>query len=275
MSYINLNGKLVESAELVLQAANRSFRYGYGLFETMLVVDGIIQLNNYHWKRLWQGMQQLKFVIPKLFTDLHLQDQVLRTVAKNRLDKLCRVRLQVFPGNGGLYDGDSFDAQYLIECFPLDEHITSFNENGLALGIADGLAKSNDALANLKTCNAAIYVHAALQAKENRWNDAFILNNAGHIIETTIANLFWVKNGIIYTTPLSEGCIAGVMRAYILDKAAEKSIEIKQKPLPVAELMGADEIFLTNAIRRVKWVKSAGDAVFSCTESQRISAIIF
>jgi branched-chain amino acid aminotransferase len=275
MASINLNGKFFQQDEPVLQAGNRSFRYGYGLFETVLVKEGVLQLKDYHWARLWQGMEELQFTIPKLFTASMLEEEVLRTVKKNKLEKLCRIRLQVFPGNGGLYDGDSFSPEYLIECFPLEEHISRLNEAGLTLGLAEGLAKANNSTAHLKTANGLIFALAARQAKQQKWNDALLLNNEGHIIESSIANVFWVKNSKIYTPPISEGCVAGVMRAYLLDKASEKGIEIGQKPLTVAELMDADEVFLTNAIRHIKWVRNIANTAFGNTEIQRFSGIIF
>lgn len=275
MAFINLNGKLFSAEEPVLQADNRSFRYGYGLLETMLVRDGVINLKEYHWARLWKGMELLGFAIPKLFTPDILEEQVLRTVKKNQLEKLCRVRLQVFPGNGGLYDGDSFALTYLVECFPLEEHITQLNEIGLTLGIAEGLVKTFDLTANLKSANGLIYALAARQAKTNKWNDALILNDRQYIVESSIANVFWVKNGKIYTPPLHEGCVAGVMRAYILDRALAQGIDIEQKALPVAELMDADEVFLTNAIRQIKWVANIADKAYGNAETQRFSGIIF
>ena len=275
MNYINLNGKLMEAAAPALRADNRAFRYGYGLFETMLIRDGAIQLKEYHWRRLWAGLEQLKFNVPRLFNPQVLEEEILKTVKKNKAESLCRLRLQVFPGNGGLYDGGSFGLHYLVECFPLEQHLTDINEVGLVLGIAQDVAKSNDALANMKTSNALVYATGARQAKENRWNDALIVNSKGHIIESAIANVFWLKNGKIYTPPLSEGCIAGVMRAYILDRAKEESIEIGEKALPVAELMEADEVFLTNAIRRIKWVRNIADTTFEGRETRRFSAIIF
>jgi branched-chain amino acid aminotransferase len=275
MAYINLNGKITESNDPALQAGNRAFRYGYGLFETILVKEGSIQLKEYHWQRLRAGMEQLRFTIPALLTSAKLEQEILRTVEKNKLQHMCRVRLQIFPGNGGLFDADSFKAEYLVECYPLEEHIIQLNETGLSLGIARGLVKQADDLSNLKSCSALVYAMAARQARDNKWNDAFILNTKGHIIETSIANVFWLKDDKIYTPPLSEGCIAGVMRAYILDKAAEKGIPIKEKALTAEDLLQADEVFLTNAIRRMKWVKTAENAAYGCTGTQRFSAIIF
>lgn len=237
----------------------------------MLVKDGAIQLESYHWERLFAGAAALHFDLPKLLTSQLLQAEVLRTVQRNKLEKLCRIRLQLYAGTGGLYDGKDQKPNYLIECFPLDEHITELNEIGLDLGIATGLQKSMDSLANLKSCNALIYALAARQAKENKWNDALILNTQGHIIETTITNIFWIKDQQVFTPPLSEGCVAGVMRRRLLELLPQIGYTVTEQPLTKELLMQADELFLTNAIRRLKWVKQLENKSFTNVTIRSIS----
>jgi len=258
LHYANLNGKITEAENAMVSANNRAFRYGYGLFETMLVMDGKIALRQYHWERLIAGLKALRLDLPKLLTTTVLEEEVLKTVRKNKLEQLCRVRLQVYADSGGLFDGHSNHPQYIIECFPLEEHTTQLNETGLVMGIAKGLMKANDSIANHKTTNALVYALAAQQVKENKWNDALILNNTGNIIETTIANIFWIKDNIIYTPPLSEGCISGVMRRYIIEHAS-----IIEQPLTHEDLKHADGVFISNAIRRIKWVAAIGDNIYS------------
>ncbi|OSZ82285.1 hypothetical protein CAP35_03185 [Chitinophagaceae bacterium IBVUCB1] len=258
MRYTNLNGKITDAQDAVVAADSRGLRYGYGLFETMLVRNGSIQLAHYHWERLFAGMKALYFDIPKLMTADALEAEVLKTVRKNKPESLCRVRLQVFADNGGLFDGNSQKPQYIIECYPLEEHTTLLNETGLVLGIAIGLQKAADGIANYKTSNALIYALAAQQAKQNKWNDALVCNTHGHIIESTIANLFWIKNNIIYTPPLTNGCVAGVMRRHIMDK-----LPVTEQSLDAATLATADGVFLTNAIRGIKWIARIGDASYT------------
>jgi len=166
--------------------------------------------------------------------------------------------MQVFASGGGLYGADSSKAGFVIECFPLEAEMYTLNENGLVAGVAIGIAKSADALSNLKSCNALVYAIAAKQAKENKWNDALICNTNGHIIESTIANIFWIKDNLIYTPPLSEGCVAGVMRRYIMERTT-----INEKALSIDELLQADEVFLTNAIRKIRWVGNIGTIYYS------------
>jgi branched-chain amino acid aminotransferase len=228
LQYTNINGKLISHTHAAVPANNRAFRYGHGLFETMLCVEGVLQLAEYHWQRLFDGMKQLYFDVPKLFTPVFLEAEVTKTITKNQLQKLCRVRLQVYPGNGGLYDAQNMHPQYVIECFPLEQSILQLNDTGLVLGIYGKAQKNSDALSNLKSCNALIYAVAAQYARAQKWNDALICNTAGNIIESTIANIFWVNDNQLYTPPLAEGCIAGVMRRHIM-----QSFEVRTTTFPI------------------------------------------
>lgn len=266
MQFTNYNGQLLPAADAMVPAGNTAFRYGNGLFETMLVRDGAIRLAAYHWERLWGGMEQLHFAAPLHFTPEVLQEQILRTVRKNGLLHLCRVRLQVFGSNGSIWGPDDNQLHYLIECYPLSDADMRLNENGLVCGIATGVSKNADSVSHLKTSNALVYAMAARQAKQNKWNDALVLNIYGRIVESAIANVFWVRDGMIYTPPVTEGCIEGVMRRHILTSLPD----ITEQPLTEAELMGADEVFLTNAIKGLRWIRTIEDASYNSNWAEKL-----
>lgn len=270
LQYININGHILPADRACTPIDNGAFRYGYGLFETMLVKDRQIMLQELHLERLMNGLRQLQLQLPPHTDANKLAANIQETVRKNQLQKLCRVRLQVYAGGGGLYGQDVAKAGYIIECFPLNDEATRFNTNGLHLGIAEGIAKSNDSLANLKSSNALVYAIAARQAKDNKWNDALVCNTNGNIIESTIANVFWVKGDTIYTPPLSDGCIAGVMRKHIMEQ-----VTVTEQPLTEALLMEADEVFLTNAIKQIKWVATIAGKHYTNTTSRRLAHQLF
>lgn len=270
MNYSNINGKIVLTADATVPVDNAAFRYGYGLFETMLVQDGAIRLGQYHWERLFAGLKQLYFNTPPLMTPQWLEEKVLRLVQKNRLESLCRVRLQMFAGGGGLYGLTTKQPIFVIECFPLEADTLLLNDNGLVAGIAEGLNKSMDTLSNLKSCNALVYAIGARQAKAQQWNDALICNTRGNITESTIANIFWVKNDNIYTPPLAEGCVAGVMRRHVL----ETIDGITEQALTKETLLDADEVFLTNAVKKIRWVGNIENKRFGCKRAREINGLL-
>jgi len=254
LDHINLNGKITTRTNAAIPVDNGAFRYGYGLFETMLVERGSIRLKEYHWERLFEGLKVLQLERPPLMTYEWMENEVLRTVKKNGAEGLSRVRLQLYAGGGGLYGMESAQPGFLIECFPLETDVLKLNEHGLVAGIADGINKSMDSLSNLKSCNALIYAIAARQAKANKWNDALVRNTNNNIVESTIANIFWIKDKVVYTPPLTEGCVAGVMRRHIMER-----ITVTEKELREEGLLLADEVFLTNAIKRIRWVEGIGN----------------
>ncbi|MES1198221.1 MAG: aminotransferase class IV [Chitinophagaceae bacterium] len=261
MNSIIVNGKVMPADEPVLMASNRGYRYGDGLFETMRVARGEIILASLHSERFFSGLTTLRYQIPKLLTFEKLQKEVLQLCQKNNCVESARVRLSVFRGNGGLYD-DLNELQYIIECWPMNESMNTINENGLWIDIYPDARKTVDKCSNLKSANYLPYVMAALYAKENKLNDCLLLNSYERICDATIANIFWVKDGIIFTPPLSEGCVAGVMRKYLLQRIPDTGYEIKEKELVIDELENADEIFLTNATYGIRWVKQFRDKFY-------------
>jgi branched-chain amino acid aminotransferase len=252
-----------------LMAANRSYRYGEGLFETMKVVKGKILLEDYHAERLFTGLNLLKFKIPASFTRQKINDEILKLCRKNNCDDQARVRLSVSGGSGGLFDSDE-KMQYIIECRPLSESVNSINVNGLVIGLYTEVRKSCDIFSNLKSANYLPYVLAARFANENKWNDCLMLNQHERICDATTANVFWIKDELVFTPPISEGCVAGVMRKYLLEKLPAAGYKLQEKRLESAELVLADEIFLTNAVYGLRWVKQFRDRIYSNIVAEKI-----
>ncbi len=82
-----------------------------------------------------------------------------------------------------------------------------------------------------------------------------LLNFNDKICETTIANIFIIKDMKVYTPSLKEGCIAGVMRRWLIENVKPFNNTIIEKEITVEELQQADEVFLTNSIYPISWVK--------------------
>ena len=118
--------------------------------------------------------------------------------------------------------------------------------------------------------NYLIYALAAQYAKAQHWNEAIILNQYGRICDTTIANIFFIKDGRIHTPGLSEGCVKGVMRTYLIEQLQKENISVEEGAYSNEDLLQADEIFLTNAIQGIRWVKSFGGKIYSCNKAAQM-----
>lgn len=267
MLSINLNGKLLAADAPVIQPDNRSFRYGEGLFETMRLHRGKIPLWEKHWYRLISSLPLLYFELPKHFTSKKLLDEVMHLAAKNNGSHASRIRISVFKGEGGVWETPSSSFNYLIQCWPLEQQDFYMNENGLDTGVFEAGRKTCDAFSHLKSNNYLLYAVAAQYAKQQKWNEAVVLNQHGRICDTTIANLFFVSGSEIHTPSLSEGAVEGVMRGYLLEQMQQTGISVQQGAYTVQDLQQADEIFLTNAFYGIRWVKQLGDQQYKFGQS--------
>jgi branched-chain amino acid aminotransferase len=260
--FISFNGKITPADQPVLQASNRSYRYGDGLFETMKLAQGKIRLEELHFQRLMKGLELLKFERPKLFTTGKLAAEIIQLAEKNQVRELGRVRLSVFRGNGGLYDADRA-LQYLIECWPLPDSFSRLNENGLEIGIYPDAPKPVNLFSGLKSANFLPYTMASIYAKENKLNDCLLLNQEGEIADSTIANLFICKEGQFITPGPEQGAVDGVMRNYLVREMRAAGYAVEEGPVSISALEAADEVFLSNAIHGVKWVRRFRDSIYT------------
>ena len=272
MNYFNYNGKFLKEGNTIIGADSRALRYGDGLFETMKIKNGKIELVDEHFARLWKGMQILQFDVPKYFSPEKLEEQIIALAKKNTHQSGARVRLSIIRGDGGLFDAKNHTPNFIIQTWPLPEGNGEWNSNGLVAGIYNDVKKSCDILSNLKHNNYLPYVLAALQAKKEKWNDAILLNAAGNICDSTIANIFLVKDKIIYTPALSEGCVAGVMRQALLQFLRANNYQLEERVITQVELFAADEVFFTNSMYNIRWVQSIADVDYANTLTQKIYA---
>lgn len=263
------NDKFFRSGEPVISAGNRGLRYGDGLFETMCIQNGRIMHAGFHFDRLFHGLSILQFECPKTFSAEMLTKKIQDLLRKNRHDENARIRLMVFRGAGGVFDAENHFPNYIIESWPLNEK-TGLNENGLVVDVFPDARKSCDQFSNLKSNNYLPSAMAALFAKKNKLNDAILLNAHERICESGIANLFIIKGQNIYTPPLSEGCVAGVIRRWLLEKFPPENYTVIEKSLSIDEVLDADELFLTNSIRPIRWVKYFGEKVFENKKTREI-----
>ena len=222
----------------------------------MLLQNGRIRLEHYHFDRLFDGLQFLGFVIPPAFHREGLRAQILDLCRENGNSTLSRIRLAVFRGEGGIFDPAGDLPHYIIESWPLPADATAFNHQGLIIDVFPDGRKACDLLANLKSNNYLLYALAARYARKNGLDDSLVLNSRERLADSAIANLFYVKKGRFYTPPLSEGGIAGVMRRHLLGNMPAAGFSIEEKPVTIEDLLAADEVFLTNALKGIRWVAS-------------------
>jgi len=258
LQYAAWNGKIVNENDIVISPNNRSFRYGDGCFETMKIVNGEILLQQLHFQRLFSSLDTLRFQKPPSFTAEALSGYIKEIVQLNGHSSLARVRLTIYRGDGSLYDFDN-SLHYIIQSWAGNSDSNHFNAKGFQLNIFADAKKTADLFSPIKSNNYLPYIMAAIQAKEQGLDDCIVCNAFNRIAEATIANIFIVTNGIIKTPLLSEGCVNGVMRKYLVNCFKKEGIPYAESEISVDELLEASEVFLTNATYGIRWVEKVGE----------------
>lgn len=258
------NGRLLDADTPLFDAANRGFRYGDGLFETIKVYKGAALLWPLHMQRLQNGMDTLGIRRPADFTG-HLLQQVLELCQHNRCSDSARVRI-------ALYRQVNDDAGWVVEAQPLAADAFAWHEEGWQLGVYRAVQKPVDILANLKTANYLLYTMAARAAQQQQVNECVVMNASNHVCDGSRTNIFLVQQQRLITPALTEGCVAGVMRNYLLQYCREQHLPVCERAVEAAELEMADEVFLTNAIQGLRWVRNYGKVRYGNTFSRTLYA---
>jgi branched-chain amino acid aminotransferase len=115
---------------------------------------------------------------------------------------------------------------------------------------------------------------ASLTAQEKGLDDVFMTNERGQVLETSNSNLFVVHNGVLYTPSIEDGCIAGTMRMQIINLALANNIKVYECPILPQNMLSADELFITNAIKGVKWVGGFRTKKYTNTMARRFVVLL-
>lgn len=248
MPLINLNGRLFPQDSPVLPASNRSFRYGDGLFESVRFDGCGFPLLHVHWQRLEEGMKALGLRPPGFWNAPFLREEILRILSEGGA---ARVRLAIFRSGEGSYAPETDEAAFLVEVFPLPACDSAITKSG----VIEKVSLAPSSFSAFKTSNSLPYVLASRIRQQNGWEEGVIMNMEGRLADGCHSNIFAVLDGKIATPPVSEGAIAGVMRSVVAGLAEKKETKVEIRPISRKELDQATEIWFSNAISGVRWVK--------------------
>jgi branched-chain amino acid aminotransferase len=254
MLYINNNGTVLTNEAPTIHAGNRGHVYGDGVFESIRIMNGKpINLDN-HIKRMIEGAKAIKLRIPVYFSTSFFEERIIELCKLSSITEGGRCRISLDRISGGAYRPESNDAVFFMEVYPYESNNFELNAKGLEIDQFTDIKKQKNCLSTYKTKSGLIYVMAAVHAVEKKLDDVLIVNDKGSILESSSCNLFVVSNGVLYTPGLDEGCLAGTMRMQIINLAINNGIKVYECNILPQNLLAADELFFTNAIRGINWV---------------------
>jgi len=252
--YVNNNGTVLTGDAPTIHPGNRAYLYGDGVFESIRVIEGSPLNMENHTKRLLEGAKAIKLRVPNNFNTAFFEEKIKELLYRSSIKQGGRCRLSLDRVTGGAYLPDSNDCNYYMEVYPYDINHFELNAKGLEIDIYQDIKLQKNFLSNYKTKAGLPYVMAAISAQEKGLDDLFLANERGNILETSSCNIFVVSNGVLYTPGLDEGCLAGTMRMQIINLALSHGIKVYECAILPQNLLAADEIFITNAIRGINWI---------------------
>lgn len=246
---INFNGTITDS-NLIISTSNRGFNYGDALFETIKVSHGKILFWEDHYFRLMSSMRILRMEIPMNFTMEFLEKQILELInCKNLIDSTLRVKLFVNRKEGGLYLPESNNVDFIITSEPLESDFYLLNDTEYVVDLFKDFYVAPSLLSTLKTNNKVLHVVGSIYAKENNLQNCLLLNTNKQVVEALNGNIFLVKDNVIKSPPLEDGCLKGIMRKQIIEIIQSiPEYTFEEVSISPFELQKADEIFITNVI---------------------------
>ncbi|MDH3343046.1 MAG: aminodeoxychorismate lyase [Gammaproteobacteria bacterium] len=241
MQHISING--ISAGHLSVM--DRGLHYGDGLFETIACVDGALQFWDEHIERMRGGAARLGIELPAIE---NFKDDVCVLLDKNTITNgIVKLILTRGESERGYRSPSPQKTTRIVVISDLPEYPDEFKTQGIKACFCQHPVSKNTALAGIKHLNRLDNVIA-----RNEWHDEYqeglMLDDSEHVIEGTMSNVFFVKNGELYTPSLKFSGVEGVIRGQILSIADELGINTRIAEIKKEDVKDMDEIFVCNSI---------------------------
>ncbi|SYZ73359.1 putative branched-chain-amino-acid aminotransferase [Candidatus Zixiibacteriota bacterium] len=239
----SINGRAISPNRASIPIFDNSLFYADGLFETLLAVKNRVVFLNEHLKRLEKGAKLIRLRLP-VSTET-ISTWIIHEVGKNP-SPVTKIRLTVTAGDSAFWRSRASLPRIIIIVTDYKIPTGSFSLTVSPFRVDETLP-----FRNIKTLAFIIEMTSRKTAYMKGFDDAILLNRSGHVAEATSANIFWMKNGRLYTPPLSSGCLEGMTRRHILKLARETGLKTLEKKAHLNEVLEADEIFISSSLKLI------------------------
>ena len=249
-----LNNRMIDATKARLPANTSATLHGRGVFTTLAIYHGEPFLWPEHWARLVEHAARTG-IAPGGFEEATVRASLMRLIKANRVDD-GRARLSLLArAVRGLWKMESADGR-AADLLIATGAAHGFSDRSVALTVSPYRANTLSPLSGIKSINFLDQILSWEEARARDFDEAVRTNERGEVVSATLANIFWVKDGTLYTPALSTGALAGTTRARLIELAAEMAIPLVEGVYDLSHLGDADEILLTSAVLGVALVSS-------------------
>ena len=253
---VNVNGRVSDQEHAVISIFDHGFLYGEGVYETLRTYNGQPFLFERHMRRLRTSAGMLALSVP--LTDSQIDARFRETMRVAALgdgaDREAYIRILVTRGIGELtYDPAATPIPSIVVIVkPNVDPPREVFERGVKVSLV-GVVRNHPGSVNpLIKSNSLLNNALAMQEALRRGAFEGVMRNyKGELAECTQSNLFIVKDGAALTPPIDAGLLPGITREFLFDVGSEAGISVREAVLKDADLLDADEAFLTSTTREV------------------------
>jgi len=244
-----MDGALVDWADATVHVLTHALHYGSGVFEGIRcyqTADGpaVFRLTD-HMTRLARSAKILRMELG--YSADELGDATRDVIRANGLTE-CYIRPLAFHGYGAMgLNPLPAPVSVTIAVWPWDTYLGEEGmKHGVTMGISSWRQRGINAMPPVAkaTGNYTNSSLAKIEALDHGYDEAIMLNEAGHVCEGTGENIFVVRDGVLMTPPVSDGILDGITRDSIIRMADDFGIIVRERSLVRTDLYLADEVFV-------------------------------
>lgn len=242
---IYIDGKYYDEKQAKISVFDHGLLYGDGIFEGIRAYNGRVFKLKEHVDRLFASAKAILLEIP--MGHAAIMEAVVETCRRNKL-RDGYIRLVVTRGVGtlGLNPNRCKNPSIIIIAGKIQLYPEEYYRKGMEIVTVATVRNLHSALnPAIKSLNYLNNILAKIEANNAGCEEAILLNAEGFVSECTGDNLFIIKEGKLFTPPLSAGALYGITRRVVMELATESGIEVSEPNLTRYDLFNADECFLT------------------------------
>jgi branched-chain amino acid aminotransferase len=240
-----VDGKFFDERQAKVSVFDHGLLYGDGIFEGIRAYNGRVFKLKEHIDRLFYSAKAILLNIP--MSHARVCEAVLETCRRNKI-KDGYIRLVVTRGIGtlGLNPNRCKNPSVIVIAGKIQLYPVEYYERGMEIVTVPTTRNLTSALnPAIKSLNYLNNILAKIEANQSGCEEAVMLNAQGFVAECTGDNIFIIKQGHLFTPPLSAGALYGITRGVVMQIGAEAGLTVSEPNLTRYDLFNADECFLT------------------------------
>jgi len=261
--FILHNEEIHEASEKLISLGQIGFVTGWGVFSTIKVIDGVLFAFERHWARMAKDAARMRVPLPP--DAIRVENSLLRLVERNGASR-ATLRINIARNKGGLFEGPAITRPCDVVAFTAD--IQDWGDSVKLDYVRQGRHAASP-FAGVKVLSWGMNLTMLEEAKSRGLDEVILLNERDEVAECTSANIFVAKDGVVWTPPLSSGCLPGVTRELLLSEVSVAGTPVTERTLTPADLESADQIFISSTTRDLLPVASIGGKPVSNTGAAR------